>query len=162
MAGLALSRSKGAGDWRVGASDGQLTQTMTAVHPYLRWADASTSLWVSVGGGRGDAENLRTAGRLGTSATDLRLGLVELKRRLGASGRLDFGLMGDASWAVLGIVRLDAQARMLALHSAAGYRERGIVLALTVGQPGAEGLSLCVVVLIESSTRRWRPRWTAH
>ncbi|MYE03499.1 MAG: autotransporter domain-containing protein, partial [Bacteroidetes bacterium SB0662_bin_6] len=211
MAGLAISRSRGAGDWRVGASDGELTQTMTAVHPYLRWAGRSTSLWASVGGGRGNAENLRTAGRLGTSATALRLGLVELKRRLGAPGGLDFALMGDASWAalrtedgeesvdgqnvrvnqvrigadlslpvqvaaaavtffgevyartdggagqtgqgievaagsraVLGIVSLDARARTLALHSAAGYAEQGIALALTVGRPGAEGLSFSV------------------
>ena len=211
MAGLALSRSRGVGDWRAGTSDGELTHTMVAIHPFLRWANESTSLWALVGRGKGNAENLRTAGRLGASAMDLRLGLVELETRLGKSGRLGFSLKGDASWAELqtekgeesvdgqvvrvnqvrigtkssvplrdggggltlfgevharrdggagqtgygmelagglragqGIVRLNAQARILVLHSAAGYQEWGSALTLTVGRPAAEGLSLTV------------------
>ncbi|MXZ57083.1 MAG: tandem-95 repeat protein [Rhodothermaceae bacterium] len=208
LAGLALSRSRGTGDWRVGTSDGELTQTMVAIHPFLRWANESTSVWALVGRGKGNAENLRTAGRMGTSALDLRLGLVELETSLGRSGKLGFSLMGDASWAELktedgeesvdgqhvrvnqvrigtkssvpiggglslsgevharrdggagpngygmelvgglragqGVVRLNAQARMLVLHSATGYREWGSALTLTVGKPGAEGLSMTV------------------
>ena len=211
LAGVALSRSKGAGDWRAGSSEGRLTQTMTAIHPYLRWTGGSTSVWASVGAGRGDARNVRAAGKLGTSATDLRLGLVELERRLGAPGGLDVGIVGDAAWArlrtgegeetidgqdiavnqvrlgadlslparlggadltpfgtvyarrdggagqtgngievagglraVLGIVRLDAQARMLAHHSAEGYGERGAALTLALRPRGGDGLSLSV------------------
>ena len=208
LAGLALSRSRGTGDWRAGTSDGELTQTMVAIHPFLRWTNESTSVWALVGRGKGNAENLRTAGRMGTSAMDLRLGLVELETSLGRSGKLGFSLMGDASWAELktedgeesvdgqhvrvnqvrigtkssvpiggglslsgevharrdggagpngygmeivgglragqGIVRLNAQARMLVLHSATGYREWGSALTLTVGKPGAEGLSMTV------------------
>ncbi|MDE2661717.1 MAG: tandem-95 repeat protein, partial [Gemmatimonadota bacterium] len=197
LAGLAVSRSRGVGDWRAGTSEGQLTQFMTAVHPYLRWDGASTSVWASVGAGRGNAYNARAAGRTGTSPTDLRLGLVELEQRLGAPGGLDFALLGDAAWArlrtgdgdesidrqdiavnqvrigfdlslpariggleltpsgtvharrdggagqtgdgvevagglraVLGIVRLDAQARMLAHHTAEGYGESGAAVTL--------------------------------
>ena len=211
MAGLAVSRSRGVGDWQAGTSNGQLTQTMVAIHPFLRWANESTSVWALVGRGTGNAENLRTAGLLGASAMDLRLGLIELETRLGLSERLGFSLKGDASWAELrteqgdesvdgqdvrvnqvrigtkssmpvrasgsgltlfgevharrdggagqtgyglelaggvravqGIVRLNAQARMLVLHSAAGYREWGSALTLTVGRPRAEGLSLKV------------------
>ena len=211
LAGVALSRSKGAGDWRAGSSEGRLTQTMTAIHPYLRWTGGSTSVWASVGAGRGDARNVRAAGKLGTSATDVRLGLVELERRLGAPGGLDVGIVGDAAWArlrtgegeetidgqdiavnqvrigadlslparlvgadltpfgtvyarrdggagqtgngievagglraVLGIVRLDAQARMLAHHSAEGYGERGAALTLALRPRGGDGLSLSV------------------
>ena len=208
LAGLALSRSRGTGDWRAGTSDGELTQTMVAIHPFLRWTNESTSVWALVGRGKGNAENLRTAGRMGTSALDLRLGLVELETSLGRSGKLGFSLMGDASWAELktedgeesvdgqlvrvnqvrigtkssvpirgglslsgevharrdggagpkgygmeivgglragqGVVRLNAQARMLVLHSATGYREWGSALTLTVGKPGAEGLSMTV------------------
>ena len=210
-AGLALSRNRSVGDWRTGTSDGELTQTMFAIHPFLRWVNETTSVWALVGRGKGNAENVRTAGRLGASAMDLRLGLVELETRLGRSGRLGFSLTGDASWAELqtekgeesldgqvvrvnqvrigtkssvpvrggrsgltlfgevharrdggagqtgygielagglragqGIVRLNAQARILVLHSAAGYQEWGSALTLTVGRPGAEGLSLMV------------------
>ncbi|MYD13039.1 MAG: tandem-95 repeat protein, partial [Gemmatimonadetes bacterium] len=212
LAGLAVSRSKGVGDWRAGTSDGRLTQFMTAVHPYLRWDGASTSVWASVGAGRGNAYNVRTAGRTGTSPTDLRLGLVELEQRLGAPGGLDFAFLGDAAWArlrtgdgdetidrqdiavnqvrigldlslparigglqltpsatvharrdggagqtgdgvevagglraVLGFVRLDAQARALAHHTAEGYGESGAAVTLALGKHGSEeGFSLSV------------------
>ncbi len=210
-AGVALSRSRSVGDWRAGASNGELTQTMTAIHPYLRWTGKSASILGSAGAGRGDAENLRESGRLGASAMNLRLGLVELKKRLGKPGGLDFSLLGDAAWAalwtddgaetidgqdvrvnqiriganlslptrlgkaaltpfgnvyarrdggagqngsgvevagglraVLGVVRLDAKTRMLAIHSAAGYSERGAALSLAFGRQGGEGLSLSV------------------
>lgn len=49
-----------------------------------------------------------------------------------------------------GIVRIDAQGRSLALHSAAGYRERGAGVTLTVGGQKGEGPSLSV-----------SPRWGA-
>ena len=212
LAGVALSRSRGTGDWRTGASEGQLTQFMTAVHPYIGWDGGSTSVWASVGAGRGDARNAREAGRTGASPTDLRLGLVELERRVGAPGGLDFAFVGDAAWArlrtgegeetidrqdidvnqvrlgfdlslparlggleltpsgtvharrdggagqtgdgievagglraVLGIVRLDARARMLAHHTAEGYGERGAAVTLALGRQGSdEGFSLSV------------------
>ncbi len=101
LVGVALSRSKGESDWRAGTSEGRLTQFMTAVHPYLQWTGWSMSVWASVGAGGGDARNVRAAGRTGTSATDFRLGLVELERRLGAPGGLDFAILGDAAWARL-------------------------------------------------------------
>ena len=211
LVGVALSRSRSVGDWHVGTSNGELTQTMDAIYQYLRWRGGATSVWVSMGLGRGNAENLRGQGRSGTSSLDLRLGLVELKQRFGAPGGVDFSLLGDAAWAalqtgdgaesldgqdvrvhqirigadlsmtaqlgraaltpfgnvyvrrdggagqtgsgievatglrtVLGIVRLDARARMLALHSAAGYGEQGAALTLTVGQQGGEGFALSV------------------
>ena len=43
-----------------------------------------------------------------------------------------------------GRVRIDAQGRMLALHSATGYRERGAAVTLSVGSRNQEGLSLSV------------------
>ncbi len=212
LVGVALSRSKGTSDWHVGDGKGQLTHFMTVVHPYLRWNDESTSIWASIGAGRGDARNARANGRQGTSPTSLRLGLVELERHLEASGRLDLAFKGDAAWArlrtgkgeetidrqdiavnqvrvgvdlslparldgaeltsfgtvyarhdggagqtgdgieltcglqvVFGIVRLDAQARMLAYHSAEGYDERGAAVTLMLGkQEGDEGFSLSV------------------
>ncbi len=212
LAGVAVSRSKGVGDWRAGTSEGRLTQFMTAVHPYLRWDGRSTSIWASAGAGRGNARNARAAGRTGASPTTLRLGLVELEQRAGAPGGLDFAFLGDAAWArlrtgdgdetidrqdievnqvrigfdlsvparlggleltpsgtvharfdggagqtgdgvevagelraVLGIVRLDAQARMLVHHTAEGYRERGAAVTLALGGQGdEEGFSLSV------------------
>ena len=212
LAGVAISRSRSVGDWRAGTSVGRLTQFMTAVHPYLGWTGGSTSVWASAGAGRGDARNVRAAGRTGTSPTSLRLGLFELERRLGAPGGIDFNIMADAAWArlwtgkgeetiddqdiavnqvrigtdlslpariggaeltpfgtvharrdggsgqtgdgievagglraVLGIVRLDAQARMLIHHLAEGYGERGAAVTLALGKQGSdEGFSLSV------------------
>ncbi len=215
LAGVAVSRSGGRSDWQVGASRGHLKTKLTALHPYAQWSDGTTSLWTMAGGGWGDgeAENVREAtGLLGTSTLGLRLGLVELRRELGATGGgAEFGLRADAAWAELrtgegretvdglaaavnqqrvgaevarplrlgllalqpfgaahlrrdggagqtgtgvevafglgltgGIVRLDVQARTLAVHSAAGYGERGAGLTLTVGGQKREGLSLSV------------------
>ncbi|WP_428276379.1 Ig-like domain-containing protein [Candidatus Palauibacter sp.] len=208
LAGVAVARSRGAGDWGAGAADGRLETSLTAVHPYLRWSDGATSLWGMAGGGWGSAENARATGRSGESDLDLRLGLFEIRRRV--AGWL--GLRADAAWASLatgagdetvdgrraavdqqrlgielspstrlgglviepfaeasarrdggagqtgtglevagglraasGPVRIDAKGRLLVLHSARGYEERGLGVTLTVGSPAAEeGLSLSV------------------
>ncbi len=212
LAGLAVARSRGRGDWRAGGSQGALATTLTAVHPYVQWADGATSVWATAGGGWGAAENVRRSGRRGASGLGLRLGLVELRRRLGAAaGGWRFGVRADGAWAQLrtaageesiddqtaavnqvrvgaevsrplrlggvslapfgeahvrrdggagqpggglevagglraaaGRVRVDAQGRVLAVHSAAGYRERGVGVTLSVGNQDQEGLSLSV------------------
>ena len=101
--GVALGRSKGAGDWNAGTASGRLSTSMTSVHPYLRWSRGATAIWTTFGAGRGDARNERTAtGRVGESPLDLAMGLVELRRRLGpAGGPVAFGLRADAGWASL-------------------------------------------------------------
>ena len=212
LAGAAVSRSRGHGNWRAGGSQGALATTLTAVHPYVQWSDATTSVWATAGGGWGAAENVRRSRRRGASGLGLRLGLVELRRRLGvAAGGVQFGVRADGAWAALrtaageesiddqaaavnqvrvgaevsrpvrlgavalapfgaahvrrdggagergqglevvaglraaaGEVRVDAQGRMLAVHSAAGYRERGVGVTLSVGNQDREGLSLSV------------------
>ena len=219
LAGVAVARSRGESDWRVGSASGRLRTTLTVLHPYAQWSDGTMSVWAMAGGGRGgwgEAENEREAtGGVGASTLGLRLGLVEARRRLGAAGGAGFGLRADAAWAELatgagdesvdaqraavhqfrvgadlarafemgglslapfgeahlrldggagrtgtgmevvaglrvrgGPVRLDAQGRTLAVHSAAGYRERAAALTLTVGNSGDEGLALTVA-----------PRW---
>ena len=212
LAGVALSRSSGKGDWQVGASRGRLRTTLTVLHPYAGWSDGKTSVWTMAGGGWGEIENVRAAtGLTGTSDLGLRLGLVEARRKVGAVGGTEFGLRGDAAWAELrtrdggesvdrltvavnqqrlgvdvswpllagkwalqpfgeahlrhdggagqtgtgvevafglrahrGMVRIDAQARALTVHSAAGYRERGAEMMLTIGEQGREGLSMAL------------------
>ena len=215
LAGVAVSRSGGRGDWEVGSARGRLRTTLTALHPYAQWSNGTTSVWTTAGGGwgGGEAETVREAtGRVGASGLGLRLGLVELRRRVGAvGGGAELGLRADAAWAELrtgegresvdrltaavnqqrvgaevsrpvrlgalalapfgeahlrrdegggqnglgmevafgvgltsGIVRLDVQGRTLAMHSAAGYGERGAGLTLTVGGRRREGLSLSV------------------
>ena len=212
LTGVAVARSAAGSDWQVGASSGQLKTTLTALHPYAEWSDGATSIWMMAGGGWGEAENVRDAnGRLGTADLGLRLGLVDLRRRIGAAGGAEFALRADAAWAQLstgdggesvdslaaavnqqrvggevsgpfrlggltlapfgeahlrrdggagqngtgmelgfglraqgGIVRIDAQGRVLAVHSAAGYRERGAGVTLTIGGQEREGLSLSV------------------
>ena len=208
LAGVTVSRSEDAGDWRVGSARGHFAGELTAVHPYLRWSDGATSVWTMAGGGWGTAENARAgSGAVGTSGLDLRLGLFEVRRRLADW----FGLRADAAWAQLkteagedavdgqsvavdqqrfgfefspsmrlggltlepfgeaaarrdggagqtgtglevsgglravgGPVRIDAQGRILVLHSATGYEERGAGVTLSIGGQSPEGLSLSV------------------
>ncbi len=213
LAGVAVARSSGTGDWQVGASSGRLTTRLTALQPYMRWSDGTASVWTVLGGGSGTAENVRDAtGLAGTADLGLHTGLIEYRRRLGRdAGKLRFTLRADAAWAELetgdgeesvdrlsaavdqqrlgaemsgpirlggmtfepfgevhlrrdggdgqtgsgvevalglrvqqGNVRIDAQARALAVHSAAGYRERGAGVTFTLGEPDALGLSLSV------------------
>ena len=223
LAGVSLARSSGAGDWNTGSASGRLTTTLTAIHPYVRWSDGATSVWTMVGGGRGTAEDARAATAAAAGrALELGLGLVEVRRAIGAVGGVQVGLRGDAAWARLsteegtgtldalrvgvnqlrvgvdvrrrrpirvgnglelapfgevharrdggagqggnglelvgglrvagGIVHLDAQGRLLTLHSADGYRERGAGVTLSVGE-GAQrpGLTLSM-----------SPRWGAR
>ena len=101
--GVAMGRSRGAGDWNAGSAEGRLSTSMTSVHPYLRWSGGATSVWTTFGAGRGEARNERTAtGRVGTSPLDLSVGLVEFQRRLvRTDGAVEFGLRADAGWASL-------------------------------------------------------------
>ena len=208
LAGVAIASSKGGADWQAGTVSGRLETSLTALHPYLRWSDGTTSVWAMIGGGRGSAENTRATGHVGTSNLNLGLGLLEVRRRFADR----FGLRADAAWAQLatgtgretvdghnaavdqqrlgidwrpslrvggvalqtfgeasarrdggagqtgagielagglsavgGRVRVEAQGRILALHSARGYEERGLGVTLTFGSPSdEEGLSLSV------------------
>ena len=103
LAGVAVSRSRGDGDWTFGSSAGRLTTTLTSVHPYLRWSDGGTTIWATAGSGHGSAENERVRyGLQEESALGLRLGLVEVRRRLATvGGGVELQLRGDASWARL-------------------------------------------------------------
>ena len=103
LAGVAVARSVGAADWRVGASGGRLATELTALHPYLRWSGGAASVWAMFGGGSGTAENVRDAtGLAGTADLGLRMGLVEYRRRFGGdSGKVRFALRADAAWAGL-------------------------------------------------------------
>ena len=103
LAGVAVSRSSGNGDWTFGSSTGRLTTTLTSVQPYLRWSDGGTTIWATAGGGSGTAENERVRyGLQEESALGLRLGLVEVRRRLATvGGGVELQVRGDASWARL-------------------------------------------------------------
>ena len=59
LAGVAVARSRGDGDWTFGSSTGRLTTTLTSVQPYLRWSAGGTTIWATAGGGSGTAENER-------------------------------------------------------------------------------------------------------
>ena len=219
LAGVAVGRSGGAGDWQVGASSGRLETELTVLHPYVRWGDQRTALWAVAGIGWGTAQNVRgLTGKQGASPLSLALGLLEGRQRVAAmAGGLELHLRGEASWARLrtgagqetidgleaavrrvrsgvevtlplhvsgrvtlapfgalstrhdggdgqtgvglevaggvrlnaGRVRVEAQGRMLALHTASGYEERGLSVTATVGggqyEPGL--------------TASLRPRW---
>ena len=230
LAGVAVARSGGTGDWQTGPAEGRLTTALTAVHPYVRWGGQDTSVWAMMGIGRGTAANVRAADeRRETSSLALGLGLIEARRRLGEiGGGVELGLRSEASWARLatgagyesldalrasvfrgrigmeatrdtrlgsvtltpfgalsarqdggagqtgtglelagglrmrgGRVRLIAQGRMLALHSAAGYQERGASVTASVGAgPQQRGLALSVTPRWGASGK-WRRRAVA-
>ena len=103
LAGVALARSLGEGDWNFGSSTGRLTTNLTSVQPYLRWSDGGTAIWATAGGGTGTAENERLRyGLQEQSDLGLRLGLLEARRRLATvGGGVELQLRGDASWARL-------------------------------------------------------------
>ena len=103
LAGVAVARSWAAGDWHAGGARGRMTTTLTAVQPYVRWSNGATSVWTMVGGGGGAAVNERAVtGGEEASGLGLRLGVVEVRRRLGTvGGGVQFGLRGDAAWAQL-------------------------------------------------------------
>ena len=103
LVGVAMARSGGSGRWRRGASDGELSTTLTRVHPYVRWADGDTSVWGVFGAGRGTANHVRASTGPGESSSlSLGLGLLEGRRRVATVGRgLEIGIRGEASWARL-------------------------------------------------------------
>ena len=204
LAGVAVARSRGIGDWHAGSAGGRLETTLTALHPYLRWSDGTSSLWAMAGGGLGTAENARTTGRVGETDLTFGLGLFEVRRSIAGW----FGLRADGGWVRLSTVdgaesvdghlatvdqqrlgielhpssrhvglalqasarrdggagqtgtgmelsggirvaggpfRIDAQGRILVLHSSENYEERGLGARISVGSPSAEeGLSLSV------------------
>ena len=215
LVGTAVSRSRGDADWTAGAGGGRLTSTLTAVHPYVRWSGGSTSVWATAGGGWGELENEPERGERSESGLGLRLGLIELRQRVGSASGAEFALRADAGWAelnseegpgstgglraavhqqrlgaevsrpmrigrlvldpfgethlrrdggagqtgtglemagglraVAGRLRIDAQGRLLAVHSAEGYEERGAGVTLSLGRRGGEGLAL-------SMSSRW-------
>ena len=103
MAGVAVARSGGTGNWRVGSSSGRLATDLTVLHPYVRWGGRETAVWALAGVGRGAAENVRTlTGRRETSPLSLGLGLVEGRQRMATTAAgLAVDLRGEASWARL-------------------------------------------------------------
>ena len=103
LVGVAVTRSNADGDWSFGSSTGRLTTQLTSLQPYLRWSDGGTSIWATAGGGRGSAENERTRyGLQEESGLGLRMGLVEVRRRLATVGPgVELALRGDVSWARL-------------------------------------------------------------
>ena len=97
LTGVAVAMSNSGSNWRAGTAEGRFWTSMTAVYPYLRWADGATSVWTMAGGGRGLAENVRSSGRVGESELILGLGHIEVRRRLAGW----FGLRADAGYARL-------------------------------------------------------------
>ncbi|MYA32072.1 MAG: hypothetical protein F4037_07670 [Gemmatimonadales bacterium] len=88
--------------------------------------------------------------RLGTELSQqLRLGGLTLApfgeahlRRDGGAGQPGTGLeLSGGLRAQAGFLRIDTQGRLLAVHSVAGYEERGLGLTVSLGNPGGEGLS---------------------
>ena len=136
LAGAAVSRSGGGGDWRQGYSSGRLGTELTVLHPYVRIGGRDTAVWALAGVGGGTAENVRALdGRRGTSPLNLRLGLLEGRHRLGrAAGGVELALRGEASWARL---RTGGGGETVDALAASVRRLRtGVEATLPLGVPG--------------------------
>ena len=135
LAGAAVSRSGGGGDWRQGYSSGRLGTELTVLHPYVRIGGRDTAVWAQAGVGGGTAENVRALdGRRGTSPLDLRLGLLEGRHRLGrAAGGVELALRGEASWARL---RTGGGETVDALAASVRRLRTGVEATLPLGVPG--------------------------
>ena len=103
LAGVAVARSRD-GDWRVGGSQGSLSSTLTAVHPYVQWSDGARLVWTTAGGGRG---RWRACAR--SRVARVRAvwawvwGWPKFAGVWGATGAgVEFGLRAAAAWAQLG------------------------------------------------------------
>ena len=136
LAGAAVSRSGGGGDWRQGYSSGRLGTELTVLHPYVRIGGRDTAVWALAGVGGGTAGNVRALdGRRGTSPLNLRLGLLEGRHRLGrAAGGVELALRGEASWARL---RTGGGGETVDALAASVRRLRtGVEATLPLGVPG--------------------------
>ena len=136
LAGVAVARSGGGGNWRMGASSGRLATELTVAHPYVRWADGDTAVWALAGVGRGTAENVRAlTGRRGDSRLSRGLGLVEGRRRLATTGRgLEVDLRGEASWARLRTG--DGEETVDGLEAGVRRVRTGVEVTLPLAAPG--------------------------
>ena len=140
LAGVAVSRSGGGGDWRQGYSSGRLGTELTVLHPYVRVGGRDTAVWALAGVGRGTAENVRAlGGRRGTSPLDLRLGLLEGRHRLGATAGAELALRGEASWAQLRTG--SGEETVDALAAAVRRLRTGVDATLPMGGPGGVQLA---------------------
>ena len=63
LAGAAVSRSGGGGDWRQGYSSGRLGTELTVLHPYVRIGGRDTAVWALAGVGGGDGRERAGARR---------------------------------------------------------------------------------------------------
>lgn len=173
LLGVALARSGGAGKWERGESGGELSTTLTRVHPYLRWANDDTAVWGTLGVGRGTATHERTlTGLREASDLGLGLGLLEGRRRLATvGGGVDIGLRGEASWARLatgdgdetiddlqaGVRRMRTGVELLRAFSAAGgltWTPFGAVSTRHDGGAGQTGVGLEVAGGLRVGNRR--------
>ena len=141
LAGVAVSRSGGGGEWRQGYSSGRLGTELTVLHPYVRIGGRNTAVWALAGVGRGTAENVRALnGRRGTSPLDLRLGLLEGRHRVGrAAGGVELALRGEASWAELRTG--SGEETVDALAAAVRRLRTGVEATLPLGGPGGMQLA---------------------
>ena len=146
---------------RVGESG--LSLALGAFEVRRRFADRfglrADAAWARLATGEGkETVDSRSASvdqqRLGIEwAPSSRLGDLALEpfveasvRHDGGAGRTGSGLeLSGGLRATGGLVRVDAHGRVLVLHSADGYEERGLGITVSVGrQAAAEGLSLSV------------------
>ncbi|MCY4573761.1 MAG: hypothetical protein OXF01_13270, partial [Gemmatimonadetes bacterium] len=137
------------------------------------WARLATGAGAETVDGRSAAVHQQ---RLGVEiAPSTRFGAMALEvfgeasaRRDGGAGQTGSGLeMAGGFRAAGGSVRIDAQGRILLIHSAEGYEERGLGVTLSVGSPSAEeGLSLSVSPQwggpAAASGALWRERLGGH
>ena len=110
LAGVALARTMGTGSYRGAAGSGELSGTLTAVHPYARFrATDRLSAWGALGWGAGELEletaaggDWRTPTAMRMAAGGLRGVLLRRESGLELAGRMDARFTRMTSEAVSG------------------------------------------------------------
>ena len=102
--GVAAAHNRCEGTWRDAKSgqSGKMESPLTSVHPYLRWADGTLSLWGVLGLGQGDMTVTVDGKQEDSYTTGVDMGMVALGGRRGlASAEESGGLEIAALWDTL-------------------------------------------------------------
>ena len=132
LGGVSVSVGEGQADYSFGgaaAGDGQLQTELTAAYAYLKGALGSgAELWATVGGGTGEAMNVRGVGQDITHEGDLRMALAAagLRSTLAENSAIRLSLLADAGTATL---EIEGEESLANLESEANRARVGLELS---------------------------------
>ena len=169
VTGLSLSNSRGLGEY-AGVTDGQVASAVTGLYPWLGYTLSDrVSVWGVTGYGKGALTLMPGEGAALTSGLSMAMAAAGTRGALVAGGASGFELAfkADALWVGTSIdgvegpgglvvsdastgLTVDVRVRMLVVHQADGFSERGMALSLSYNPTPSTPLGL---------TARVAPSW---